>query len=76
MPKVANLSRRNGVYSMNVAANLLPGVAADVKIEELQAWEAGADLAVDRRRSSTAAPRSRSTTPTPSSSRRSARRCS
>ena len=48
VPKVANLSRRNGIYSMNVAANLLPGVAADVKIEELQAWEADADLAVDR----------------------------
>jgi multidrug efflux pump len=39
VPKVANISRRNGVYSMNVAANLEPGVAADQKIAQLQAWE-------------------------------------
>jgi multidrug efflux pump len=46
VPKVANISRRNGVYSMNVAANLNPTnaagelVAADKKIEEVKAWEA------------------------------------
>lgn len=39
VPKVANISRRNGVYSMNVAANLEPGVPADQKIAALQAWE-------------------------------------
>jgi multidrug efflux pump len=40
VPKVANIQRRNGVYVMNVAANLLPGVATDQKIEELKAWQA------------------------------------
>ncbi len=39
VPKVASLSRRNGVYSMSVAANLLPGVAADQKIELIKQWE-------------------------------------
>ncbi len=39
VPKVANLSRRNGVYSMNVAANLLPGVPADQKVELVKQWE-------------------------------------
>ncbi|HEY9009741.1 MAG TPA: efflux RND transporter permease subunit, partial [Devosia sp.] len=39
VPKVANISRRNGVYAMNVAANLEPGVAADQKIAQLQQWE-------------------------------------
>ncbi len=37
--KVANLSRRDGIYSMSVAANLLPGVQADKKIESIRAWE-------------------------------------
>ena len=40
VPKVANIQRRNGVYFMNVAANLEPGVATDAKIKELQAWQA------------------------------------
>jgi multidrug efflux pump len=40
VPKVANLSRRNGIYSMNVAANLVPGVAADQKIEIVKTWVA------------------------------------
>lgn len=40
VPKVANIQRRNGVYVMNVAANLLPGVATDVKVKELQTWQA------------------------------------
>ena len=40
VPKVANISRKNGVYQMAVAANLNPGVAADAKIEELKAWVA------------------------------------
>lgn len=39
VPKVANLSRRNGIYSMNVAANLLPNVPADAKIELVKQWE-------------------------------------
>ncbi len=39
VPKVANISRRNGIYSMNVAANLEPGVAADQKIAQVQEWE-------------------------------------
>ncbi|HZY67706.1 MAG TPA: efflux RND transporter permease subunit, partial [Devosia sp.] len=44
VPKVANLSRRNGVYSMTVAANLLPNdaqgnpIAADVKVDQVEAW--------------------------------------
>jgi len=40
VPRVANISRRNGIYSMNVAANLLPGVPADQKIKQLQSWQA------------------------------------
>jgi len=40
VPKVANIQRRNGVYVMNVAANLEPGVATDAKVKELQAWQA------------------------------------
>jgi multidrug efflux pump len=39
VPKVANLSRRNGIYSMSVAANLLPNVAADAKIDLVEEWE-------------------------------------
>lgn len=39
VPKVANLTRRNGIYSMTVAANLTPGVAADAKIEMIKQWE-------------------------------------
>jgi multidrug efflux pump len=38
-PKVANISRRNGLYSMNVAANLEPGLAADEKVAQIQAWQ-------------------------------------
>lgn len=40
VPKVATLSQRNGVYAMSVAANLLPGVAADQRVAELKAWQA------------------------------------
>jgi multidrug efflux pump len=46
VPKVANISRRNGVYAMSVAANLSPTnaagepVAADEKVNQVQAWEA------------------------------------
>lgn len=39
-PKVANISRKNGLYQMAVAANLSPGVAADAKVEQLKAWVA------------------------------------
>ncbi|MDP3314918.1 MAG: efflux RND transporter permease subunit, partial [Devosia sp.] len=38
VPKVANITRKNGVYQMSVAANLLPGVAADQKVEQLKEW--------------------------------------
>ncbi|MEO6396495.1 MAG: efflux RND transporter permease subunit, partial [Devosia sp.] len=40
VPKVASLSRRNGVYAMSVAANLTPGVMADSKIAQVKKWEA------------------------------------
>lgn len=46
VPKVANISRRNGVYAMGVAANLNPTNAAgepvtsDAKIEQIKAWQA------------------------------------
>src|SRR5690606_19828345 len=49
VPKVANISRRNGVYSMNVAANLNPTnvagemIASDTKIEQIKAWQATQD---------------------------------
>jgi multidrug efflux pump len=51
VPKVANIERRNGSYVMGVAANLEPGVAADAKIKQLQAWQADqqwpADVKID-----------------------------
>ncbi|MEO6012760.1 MAG: efflux RND transporter permease subunit [Devosia sp.] len=37
--KVATLTRKNGVYSMSVAANLSPGVNSDSKIKLVKAWE-------------------------------------
>lgn len=46
VPKVANISRRNGVYAMSVAANLNPTnaageqITADAKIEQIKAWQA------------------------------------
>jgi len=40
VPKVANITRRNGVYVMNVAANLTPGIATADKVKEVQAWVA------------------------------------
>lgn len=43
VPKVANIARRNGVYSMNVAANLEPDLDTSAKIAELQAWQAEQD---------------------------------
>ena len=45
VPKVANLSRKNGVYSMNVAANLNPtdasgkAILADDKVQQIKKWE-------------------------------------
>ncbi len=41
VPKVANISRKNGLYVMNVAANLTPGVATDAKVAQLKEWVAG-----------------------------------
>jgi multidrug efflux pump len=40
VPKVANISRRNGVYAMTVAANLEEGFASQDKIEQIKAWQA------------------------------------
>lgn len=39
-PKVANITRRNGLFMMNVAANLTPGHPAAEKIKKIQAWAA------------------------------------
>lgn len=44
VPKVANISRKNGLYVMNVAANLSPGVAADAKVAQLKEWVATQDI--------------------------------
>ena len=37
-PKVGNITRRNGVYAMDVAANLAPGLMAADKVAEVQKW--------------------------------------
>jgi multidrug efflux pump len=37
-PKIGNITRLNGLYSMNVAANLEPGLMAAEKVAEVQAW--------------------------------------
>lgn len=37
-PKVGNITRKNGLYSMDVAANLEPGLMAADKVKEVQAW--------------------------------------
>jgi multidrug efflux pump len=37
--KVPNLTRKNGVYSMGVAANLMPGVNSDRKVQQVKTWE-------------------------------------
>ena len=42
-PKVGNISRRNGVYAMEVGANLEPGLASDKKITTIQEWQATQD---------------------------------
>ncbi|MBL1437457.1 MAG: efflux RND transporter permease subunit [Rhodobacteraceae bacterium] len=38
--KIGNISRRNGLYSVGVAANLLPDISTPDKIKLLQAWDA------------------------------------
>lgn len=38
VPKVGSIVRRNGFYSMTVAANLTPGFQAAEKIKQVQAW--------------------------------------
>tara|TARA_R110002124_G_scaffold9586_19_gene49336 strand:- start:31 stop:3375 length:3345 start_codon:yes stop_codon:yes gene_type:complete len=43
VPKVANITRRNGVYAMTVAANLEEGYSSDEKIREIKAWQATQD---------------------------------
>ena len=40
VPKVANITRKNGLYQMAVAANLLPDVPADEKVDLLKKWVA------------------------------------
>lgn len=40
VPKVANITRKNGVYQMGVAANLEPGILASDKVKVLQEWQA------------------------------------
>lgn len=44
VPKVANITRKNGNYQMAVAANLLPGVPADKKVEQLKEWVSQQDF--------------------------------
>lgn len=44
VPKVANITRKNGMYQMAVAANLNPGVPADAKVEQVKAWVAQQDF--------------------------------
>ena len=39
IPKVASITRRNGVFTMNVAANLTNGATSDKKIAEIKKWE-------------------------------------
>ncbi|MCA8868831.1 MAG: efflux RND transporter permease subunit [Rhodobacteraceae bacterium] len=39
VPKVGNITRHNGAYSMTVAANLEPGVLTAEKVAKLQAWD-------------------------------------
>ena len=42
-PAVGNITRRNGVYAMNVAANLPPDMAPDEQIALLKEWQATQD---------------------------------
>ncbi len=37
-PKVGNITRKNGLYSMDVGANLEPGLMAADKVAEVQTW--------------------------------------
>ena len=39
-PAVGNITRRNGIYSMNVAANLPPELASDAQIALIKEWQA------------------------------------
>ena len=39
VPKVANISRRNGLYAMTVAANLEEGFSSEDKIASIKAWQ-------------------------------------
>ncbi|MEX0971288.1 MAG: efflux RND transporter permease subunit [Paracoccaceae bacterium] len=42
-PATGTISRRNGIYSMNVAANLPPDLASAEQIDLIKAWEAAQD---------------------------------
>jgi multidrug efflux pump len=44
VPKVANITRKNGVYQMGVAANLEPDVLASEKVQQIQEWQATQDF--------------------------------
>lgn len=39
VPKVGSISRQNGVYAMNVGANLTTGTDTAQKVKDLQAWQ-------------------------------------
>ncbi|HEV7717566.1 MAG TPA: efflux RND transporter permease subunit [Arsenicitalea sp.] len=39
VPKVATIGRRNGVFYMNVAANLTNGATSDTKIAQMKKWQ-------------------------------------
>ncbi|HTM78266.1 MAG TPA: efflux RND transporter permease subunit, partial [Devosia sp.] len=40
VPKVANIQRHNGVYAMNVMANLEPGLNSAEKVAQVKQWQA------------------------------------
>ena len=39
VPKVATIVRKDGLYSMSVAANLQPGINSDTKVQLVKQWE-------------------------------------
>lgn len=42
-PKIGNISRENGMFTMAVAANLAPGFAADKAVQQVKDWQATQD---------------------------------
>jgi len=47
VPKVGNITRQDGLYSIFVGANLKPGLLADEKVRAVQAWAAEQDWPKD-----------------------------